>query len=161
MNSVEFIARVTSTRQEYDDLLSALDEEQMTRPRTCGEWSVKDVVAHVTWYERQMVGVIDQRALVGSDLWTLDLEQRNAAIHEQNRERPLAEILSESKSVHASLMEGLHTLTDAELLDAGRFREMPSEWLPWEMIGSNTFEHYPDHAEAIRRAFPGRSADAA
>jgi uncharacterized protein (TIGR03083 family) len=161
MDCVEFIARVTSTRKEYDDLLSGLDEAQMTCPRTCGEWSVKDVIAHVTWYERQMVAVIEQRALVGSDLWALDLEQRNAAIYAQNRDRPLAEILRESMTVHASLMASLLTLNDIDLLEASRFREMPGEWLPWEMIGSNTFEHYPDHTTDIRRAFPGRSADAA
>ena len=39
----------------------------------------------------------------------------------------------------------METLTDEDLLDASHFAEMPSNWKPWEVIASNTYEHYDDH----------------
>jgi hypothetical protein len=66
MDKLEFVAKVKQTHQEYETALASLTEAQMLQPRTCGDWTVKDVIAHVTWYEREMVGVLKQRALLGS-----------------------------------------------------------------------------------------------
>ncbi|MEW6092664.1 MAG: ClbS/DfsB family four-helix bundle protein [Chloroflexota bacterium] len=154
MNKSEFLSKVNETYQEYLSILASLSAAQMLQPRTCGEWSVKDVIAHVTWHEREMVGVLKERALVGSDLWNLPLDQRNAVIYESNKDLPLAEVLSEAESVHRELLEFLAGITDEDLLEARHFREMPPDWIPWEVFASNTFEHYPDHVADIRKAFP-------
>jgi hypothetical protein len=150
----EFIAMVTETYWEYAGLLAGLKPAHYHQPETCGEWSLKDVVAHVTWYEREMIGLLAHRALVGSDLWNVSLAERNAAIQAGNRDRPWPEILAESEQVHQALMALLEPLSDEDLNDASRFREMPADWIPWQVIASNTSEHYPDHAADIRKAFP-------
>lgn len=157
MNKTEFVSRVKETHQEYATALAGLTEAQMLQPNTCGGWSVKDVIAHVAWHEREMAGVIRQRALVGSSLWSLPLEQRNAAIFAENRDRPLTEVLDEARRVFPEMLELLEGLTDEDLLDASHFREMPPDWIPWEVIASNTFEHYPDHTADICKAFPSSS----
>ncbi len=153
MNKTEFITKIRSARQEWESALAGLDEAQMLQPRTCGDWSIKDVIAHITWYEREMVGVLEAHALIGSDLWNLPLEQRNAAIHAVNKDRPLRDVLAEAKLVSGDLLRLLPTLSEADLSDASRFPGMSAEWLPWEVIASNTFEHYADHLAEIRRAF--------
>jgi hypothetical protein len=149
----EFITRVKETHQEFESVLASLNEEQMLRPHTCGDWSVKDMVAHVTWYEREMVGVLEGRALVGSELWNLPLEDRNAVIYVNNKNCSLQDILSEAGRVHRQLLELLQDLSQQEMLEAGCFREMPPDWIPWQVIASNTFEHYPVHVADIRKAF--------
>ena len=154
MDKMEFIARVKTTHQEYETVLAGLSEAQILQPHTCGDWSVKDVIAHVTWYERQMVGVLTTHSLKGSDLWNLSLEERNAAIHAENMIRPLPEILVESQQVFRTMLDLLEGLAEEDLLEASRFREMPSDWIPWEVIASNTFEHYPAHTQDILSAFP-------
>lgn len=98
-----------------------------------------------------MVSVIQARALVGSELWDLPPAERNAAIFEQNRARPLAEILEESRKVFQQLDQAAQTLTDEELNDARHFINMPSDWAPWDIIAGNSFRHYPDHLAAIRK----------
>ncbi|MDE0217922.1 MAG: hypothetical protein OXJ90_01530 [Spirochaetaceae bacterium] len=52
----------------------------MLQPRAGGCWSGKDIVAHVIWYEREMVGVLKSRVLAGSDLWALPVDERNSAV---------------------------------------------------------------------------------
>jgi hypothetical protein len=31
------------------------------------------------------------------------------------------------------------------LHDPGRFTDMPPDWLPWDLLAQNTYEHYQDH----------------
>jgi hypothetical protein len=154
MDKMEFISRVKTTHQDYETILAGLSEAQILQAHTCGDWSVGDVIAHVTWYERQMVGVLTTHSLKGSDLWNLSLEERNAAIHAKNKDRPLPEILVESRQVFQTMLELLEGLAEEDLLEASRFREMPPDWIPWEVIASNTFEHYPVHTQDILSAFP-------
>ncbi len=155
MNRTEFASRIEAAYRDCETALATLDEAQMIQPNTCGDWSVKDVIAHITWYEREMVGMIRQRALLGSDLWNVLLEQRKAAIFEEYKDRLLADILSDVRTIHQSLMELILGLSDDDLQYASHFREMPPDWKPWEVIASNTFEHYLDHVADIRKAFPG------
>jgi uncharacterized protein (TIGR03083 family) len=154
MNKAEFINKVKTTHKEYETALEELSASQMSQPRTCGEWSVKDVIAHVAWHERQMVGVISTRTLGGSPWWNLSLEERNAAIHVENKDRPMEETLKEARVVFDELITQLESLSEEDLHTAGNFKDMPIDWKPWEVIASNTFEHYPDHARDIRAAFP-------
>jgi uncharacterized protein (TIGR03083 family) len=153
MKKSDFISKIEATYQEYQTVLASVSEAQMLQPGACGEWSVKDAVAHVTWYEREMVGVLQKRSLLGSDHWNKTLEQRNAAIFGENEKRPLPDILAEARVIHQLLMELLRELSQEDLLESSHFREMPPDWIPWQVIASNTFEHYPDHTTDIRKAF--------
>ncbi len=161
MPKATFMDLVRNGRAEWDALVAQIDEAQMTEPGVEGEWSVKDIVAHVTWYECEMVSVVQARALVGSDLWGLPLEARNAGVFAEIRNRPLPEVLTETYTVFQQLMAGLQTLTGEDLNEASHFTEMPLEWKPWQVIASNTYEHYPDHLRAIRawREQQSRTAD--
>jgi hypothetical protein len=150
MTSATFLDSLRSGRAEWDALLEEIGADRMTQPGVEGEWSIKDIIAHVTWHERQMVGVLQARALVGSDLWNLPLDERNAAIFEQNRDRPLNEVLEESRQVYPQLLELAESLSDEELNDPRRFPGMPDEWVPWGLVADNTFTHYPDHIASIR-----------
>lgn len=153
MKKAELLQRIQAERAPYDELLASIDPERMSEQGLDGEWSVKDVkdvVAHVAWYEREMIGPIKARALIGSDMWDLDLDERNEAILEENRKRPAEEILAESRQVYSELLSQLATLDDEDLLDPGRFAGMPQEWIPWQVIASNTYEHYPEHVAQIK-----------
>jgi uncharacterized damage-inducible protein DinB len=141
----EFLERIRQSRAKLDARLKSIDSSLMTRPGVSGDWSVKDILAHITWHEREMINVIQMQALVGSDLWNLPLDQRNAAIFTENKDKALKDVLQEFSAVFQAMMDAMETLTDDDLHDADRFAQMPSEWKPWELFASNTYEHYHDH----------------
>ncbi len=149
MDKKKFLDNVKSERAQWDALLREVGEARMTEPVMDGR-TIKDVIAHVTWYEREMIPVFRDHALVGSDLWNLEQDKRNAAIYELNRDRPLDEVLAEARQVYAELLPILEKVSEEDLQDASRFQDMPADWLPWEMLASNTYEHYVDHAHDIR-----------
>ena len=143
--ATEFLERIRTSRSKLDMVVEKIDPMFMTAPGACGDWSVKDVLAHIAWHEQEMFTVVLNRALIGSALWDVSLELRNRTIYEENRDRDLGDVLADYKAVFESMMEAMNTLTDEDLNDAGRFDKMPSNWKPWEVIASNTYEHYDDH----------------
>jgi hypothetical protein len=112
--------------------------------------SVKDVMAHIAWYERETTGIFVQRAVNGSPLWYVSLEARNAAIQAENQFKSLADVQAESPQVFNALVAVIEGLEDVDLLDSSRFANMPPEWQPYEVILSNTVEHYNDHQADIQ-----------
>ena len=153
MTKDEIIEALEDEREKFLDAIEGLSDEAIQEPGVIGEWSVKDVIAHVSWHEQQMVDVIAKRALHGSPWWNLPLEERNAAIFALNKDRDTEDVLAESREIFTDLMTQLDTLTEDDLNTAGNFNDMPLDWKPWEMIASNTFEHYPEHTCDIRAAF--------
>ena len=145
MNKTQLINKIIETRSAWDAVLAHMDETQLTQPGEDGIWSIKDILAHITWYEREMVVVIQGHALVGSDWWNLSLEERNALIYHENKERSLNEILQAAQQVHDHLLHLIGALTEEDLQDPRQFPGMPDDWQPWQVIASNTYEHYPDH----------------
>lgn len=145
-----FLDTLRSARSEWDDALAEVPRELMEERGVEGEWSIKDIVAHVSWHEREMVGVLRERALVGSDLWDLELHQRNAAIFAENRDRTLDDVLTDAGRTFRQLLREVEALSDDDLNDPARFRDLPPDWLPWKLIAENSYEHYPSHAASIQ-----------
>ncbi len=151
MDKATFIEAIISGRKQWDNLLAEIEESRMLEPMEEGGWSVKDTIIHNTWNEREMIGVCEQHALVGSELWNLPQDERNARPVEEKRDVPLDEILVESRQVYAQFFEAVQTLSDEDLNDARRFRDMPEDWVPWQLIAGCSFDHYPGHIAIIRR----------
>jgi uncharacterized damage-inducible protein DinB len=151
MKRSAFVEELHAARQEWEAALAAVPEERMTEAGLTGGWTVKDVVAHVAWSEREMVGVIRQRALDGSPLWALDQDTRNAQVLAENRARPLGEVLADERAVWAELLPGLESLTDEDLADPARFDRMDQlpDVQPWQIFAGSTFRHHREHARDI------------
>ena len=145
MTRDEFLAAVRTERARFDAAAERLDAERMVSATLEDGRTAKDILAHVAWYDGQMVGVLRARALVGSELWELSQPERNAIILKENKQRPLDDVLSESRHVFEELSGLMETLEEEELREAGRFAEMPDEWEPIEMFAGNTYEHYAGH----------------
>ena len=149
MNKIEFLAAFRSSREQWEAQLARVDPRRLTEPGAAGAWSPTDIIAHVTWHEREMVGVLRTRVFAGSDWWDLPTDQRNSLIYAANQDRPLLEVLAEARQVFADLQRLAQALTDEDLNNPARFAGMPPDWLPWQVLAGNTFEHYDHHAADI------------
>jgi hypothetical protein len=55
MTKDKLLAILRERRAEFDEAVAAVPQDQMTIPGVDGkdgEWSLKDVIAHLTYYER-------------------------------------------------------------------------------------------------------------
>lgn len=157
MDRATFLEKLQSGRAEWESLLAEVGEKRMLEPGATGEWSVKDVIAHIMWCEREMIGVCRARALVGSALWELSDDERNQIMISWYRDHSLQDVLAEERQIYAQLLDEVRMLSDEDLNDARRFRDMPASWLPWQMIAGCSFQHYQDHILPIRAWLDERS----
>ena len=151
MGKSDLIRRIESARSSWDELLGRVDDRLALKPGTEGELSAKDLIAHVTWYEREVVRMLRTRTMDMSGPWALGPDERNAAIYEQARGMSLEDVRAESARVFDALIQQLELLPEEAYSDASLFSNMPPEWEPWKLIAGNTIWHYPDHTKAIRR----------
>jgi uncharacterized protein (TIGR03083 family) len=146
-----FIETIQRARTEWTALIDMIDQADMQKPGEAGSWSLKDIIAHITWHEREMVGLIKAHALVGSELWNLPTDERNDAIYEEVKNLPLEQVLEESAAVYKQLIEALPSLSDDDLVNPEDFTGMPPDWKPGNVIAQNTYEHYEGHIPDVQR----------
>lgn len=150
MDKATLLKTLTETRAAWEALLARIDEDQMQRPGAAGTWSVKDVIAHIASGESDIVPVLRTHDLAGSDLLNLSNDERNEIEYQQNKNRPLNDIVNEERQAYTALLEVVQRLSDEDLNDPRCFKNMPEEWRPWQLIAGDSFKHYEDHMPSLR-----------
>jgi len=150
MNNAEFLDAVSSERREWIELLSEIDDQNLVKLGAVGVWSVKDVISHISWFESEMSKLLETRNLDGSDLWNLPPDDRNDAIFQQFQNRTLEKAQSESIQSFNRLVSAIGVLEEIELTDPHKYQNMPPDWVPWQIVAQNSYEHYRHHIADIR-----------
>ncbi len=161
ITKAKIVQAIEQGRAEWDAILAEVGRERMEQPGVEGNWSVKDIVAHNMWNEREMMRLVSDHALLPSEtdrLWQMSNDERNDELYRMFKDRPLNELLDEDRTVHGQLMESMEGLDDADMVDPSRFPGMPDDWVPWEILAGCTFNHYPDHIRDIRAWLESRKA---
>ena len=126
----------------------------MTDPGAAGDWSVKDVIAHLTSYDRWFVRASEAhfRGELPPPDGTegMDFEERNQFLYQQARDRPLAEVLAESHAVFQRLLEVVEAHTEEFLTQPQQFEGAPGPILVWKLLEGDGYAHYRDHMPSIR-----------
>ena len=148
VNKTQLLDMMRTARAQWESLLAEIPAAWMTEPGVEGERSVKDIIAHIAWGERENFGVAQAHALVGSELWQLSEDERNAAVFEQNRGRDVRDVLAESRHVFEQYLEAVEALSEEELNDPRRFQGLPEWWRHCTILYDHT--HYEVHAKSIR-----------
>ncbi len=155
LSKTQLLAELRNEQAAWEALLDEIGEAHMTQPDVAGGWSIKDIVAHLTGWCRRSVRRF--QALLNhkpdfSPPWPLELredDEINAWIYEANRDRPLADVLSDSREVFQQLVETLDAISRDELQDLGRILGLEEE----QVSGSMFFAHFHEEHEPDMRAW--------
>jgi hypothetical protein len=150
MQTAQVLSLMDQGHARLDATVGRISRERMVAPGADGEWSAKDIVAHLAWSEREMVGVLRQRAMIGSELWRLPQDERNAAVYAENRDRALDDVLDEAQRAFADLRAEIARLSGAEMDDPALIADMPGGLAPWQLLAGNTWKHYEEHLPALQ-----------
>ena len=55
MSKAQLLTDLQDEQTQWEALLGEIGEEHMTQPGVAGEWSIKDIVAHLTGWRRRTV----------------------------------------------------------------------------------------------------------
>jgi tetratricopeptide (TPR) repeat protein len=107
-------------------------------------WAAKDSIAHLAEWKARMVDRLTAAATGGTPPTYDNIDQTNAEIFEKYHELSWGEVIAASERAHASLLESMQALTEADLVDAQR-----SPWLGgqplWRGIAGNGCSHPVGH----------------
>jgi hypothetical protein len=139
----------------FEALLREIGEAHMTQSGAAGDWSIQDIVAHLTSWRRRTVASFRAALHHESSFlppWPPSLEEAdeiNAWIYAANKDRPLNDVLQESHAVFEQLVDTLSAFSEAELFESNRF-----DWLEGEpMSAAAFFGHFHEEHEPDMRAW--------
>jgi hypothetical protein len=162
MKKAKLLEALRVKRAEWDALLAEVPESQMTELGVAGEWSVKDIIAHLTYHERWFADRLHEtlrgEIYVPTEMDRMDFDERNDRIFQQNRDRPLPEVLAESRQVFARLLEGVQAHSEEFLIEPQQFEGAPGPVMVWQMLRGDVYDHYGQHAPSIRSWLAARQA---
>jgi uncharacterized protein (TIGR03083 family) len=152
----ELMSHIRTERAALESLVERLTDEQMTHTGVMEGWSIKDILAHVTWWEGRMIYLIET-AKRGEKPQSLRREGEdqeratdrvNAEVFDSNRSRSLADVRDEFRRSGQQVESLIASLSDDDLDDDSPAAQTLGGSLR-HLIAVNTDEHYREHAEMI------------
>jgi len=145
MKKEQLLGKIDVAWSALQESYAGLSEAQLTEPGVTGDWSVKDVLAHVTTWEEEALhhlpGILaGQRPPRYSVLYG-GIDAFNALKTEENRRRSLAEVLARLDETHARLVAYVAAAPEEQFTIETRFRRR---------VRLDAYSHYPIHTRAIQ-----------
>jgi 8-oxo-dGTP pyrophosphatase MutT (NUDIX family) len=146
-------------RRRWDMMLHAIDRTHMDEPGAAGHWSVKDIVSHVTAYERWLVEWLTAAAQntfpAPSPLDDSDIERRNTRVYELTHSLLAEQVLADARETFKELLKIIEVLPDNFFTDPQN-----AEWFMkpyWsrmktvpEAVINLSSAHYEEHISSIK-----------
>ncbi len=128
----------------FQETLRGLSEAQMSEV-WLGTWSVKDIVAHISGWHREVGPALERLARgekpIADGVSYDDVDGWNARFAAAASKTTLADVLRELAASHEYFMRA------ADRVPAERWQPGKTTW---KIVDSNSAHHYREHAEQIR-----------
>lgn len=155
MSKQALLDGLQAENQHWVALLSQIGEAHMADPGVAGDWSLKDIIAHLTGWRKRTVARL--QAVQRGDPeppapWPAHLQnddEINAWIYERNRHLSVQEVLADSAETFQQLVRAIAELPEADLTDPHRFT-----WTEGEVLSAAAlFGHFHEEHEPDIRAW--------
>jgi hypothetical protein len=161
ISKAQLLTELHNENASWQALLDEIGEANMAQPEVAGGWSIKDIVAHITGWRRRTVGrfqaALNHEPVVPPPSEAQEVNEFNARMYEANRDRPLADILSDSREVFQQLVAAIDAFSEEELQDPQRLPWLQGAPLSGKLFFSHFHEeHEPDMRNWLDRVRRGR-----
>ena len=154
MTKQELLSKLEAARAQLETAIEPLTPEQMVTERAIGDWSVKDVLAHLAvWTSRCVTLVYSAQQDVKPreiDAMLDSYDALNAEDYLALKERPLERILADLRGAHKQLLRRLGDCDEGDLFASSRY--------PWlrgtsmgDFLAGEVAAHDADHAQQIEQ----------
>jgi hypothetical protein len=159
LTKAQLIELIRQERADWEALLAEVGETRMEQPGVAGAWTFKDIAAHLTaWRQRSIsrLWAAQRGERPAPAPWAADVEPSddfdpaNQWIYRANRDRPLADVLRESRESLLQLEGAAQALSEQDLTDPQRFAWMEGTSLSESILGNSMDHFHEDHEPEIR-----------
>ena len=144
------VAELVAARDDFLGALDAVDPHRLAGPGLVGEWSARELVAHLGYWSGHAVELIqaaERGATETFDEEQPDVDMINETVARVARDTDLPTTQGRERSAVEVLVERLRAL-DPVLLDL----RLPDGATVEEGLREDGAEHYLEHADDLRRA---------
>ena len=153
MDRSQLLRRLDRAWEAFKASYAGLSDAELMGPGVTGAWSVKDIIAHVTWWEEEALKHLPVILAGGRparySVRYGGIDAFNAQMTEEKRKLSLSEVLQQRDETHGRLIEFIQRVPEEEIARETRFRRR---------LRLDTYGRYPKHAEAIREWRERRAA---
>ena len=144
MDKQQLLKQLEKAWSAIKESYEGLSDSQMTEPGVIDNWSVKDILAHVTTWEEEALKylpLISTGGRLPRYIQYGGIDAFNAQMTEQKRGLALSDVLRQLDETHHRLIDYLQSVAEEHFTREARFRHR---------LRLDTYSHYPQHARAIR-----------
>lgn len=153
MNKAALIQQIRGERARLLQALEGLTPEEMSREPVFGEWTVKDILAHIAVWQGRLITILFQleqgRRPKDLTLTEAEVNALNERFYREQKDRPLERVLADFHGTHQQLLKRLERFSEEDLNQPGRFPGLPEPL--WKLVAAETFEHDAEHRADIER----------
>ena len=146
MDRAELLARLDKAWAAFTASYEDLSEADLLEPGVTGAWSVRDIIAHVTWWEEEALQhlphILRGETPPRYSVTYGGIDAFNALMTERKRQLSLADVLREQEQTHRRLLALIERAPADQIATDTRWRHR---------LRLDTYGHYPKHAAAIRK----------
>jgi uncharacterized protein (TIGR03083 family) len=152
MDRHELLANMRTGREQLDAALARLEPSQMTEPILDAGWSVKDLLAHIGWWEQRIVNTYN--TLLRDDipdpaLDAMPVDELNQMVYFEHASRSLRDVQRDERRAYDQLVSLAEHAPEADLFAPDRFAWTEGQpFVAW--MSGNTYEHYAHHLPALQ-----------
>jgi hypothetical protein len=143
------IADLHREREALFAQLAAVEPGSMTTPGLLGEWSARELIAHLGYWAghaTEVIHLLEIGRIEEDDLGGQTVDEINATVARIARDTPLATVRKREAASVEALVERLRTLDPAVLAEV-----LPDGATLEHGIREDASDHYREHAEQLRR----------
>jgi hypothetical protein len=146
IGSAALVAELRHERDGFFEALSAVSPESLTTPGLIGEWSARELIAHLGYWAGHTVEAIHavEQGRIEPD--EPDTDAVNETVARVARSTDLATVRRREEASFEVLVERLQAM-DPELLAT----ELPEGDTLLEAVRGDGPDHYREHAEQLRQ----------
>jgi hypothetical protein len=142
----QLLKRLDRAWRDFLESHAGLSETQMMQSGVTENWSVRDILAHVTTWEEEALKHLPLVLKGGRpprySVKYGGIDAFNALMTEQKRHLSLSEVLRQMDFTHRRLINYIEGAPEQQFREETRFRHR---------LRMDTYSHYPIHARAIRK----------
>jgi hypothetical protein len=150
----ELLAEIDAEWAHIEHICAKLSEAEMVAPAADNGWSVKDILCHISAWEKYLLDrlgyvLTGQKPLYPAMSSWDDVHRFNAQVYAQNKDRPLNSVIIEFRSLYRGVMTVLESMDDEQLNIPYRYDFPDDELTLLRLIRANTCVHYQEHCDTF------------
>lgn len=149
MNKAELLQNLKSQHDLLNNVSKKIQEKGLANEIIDKKWVLKDVISHLSLYEREAVNVLKKKSMENNSFYTRSDDDRNEENFTKTHVKRLQEITDSANKIFKELYSETEKLSQEELdISFPGMKKTVGNFIAGESYG-----HYPDHIPKLQQRF--------